>query len=205
MVSRSRNSPTRMMSGSSRSAERSGFVEAVRVAVHLALVDQALLRGVDEFDRVLDGEDVPVLILVDVVDHAGQRGRLARAGRAGHQDQALRLIDQLTEDRRAAKVFQRQHFGRNGTEHRTGAAVLVERIDAKTRQRRNFERKVDFEEFLVIAPLLVRHDVVHQRVHLFVVQRRNIDAADIAIDTDHRRQPCRQVQVRCLVLDRKRQ
>src|SRR3546814_13446677 len=35
-----------------RRAQR--LVEAVGVAVHLALVDQALLRGVHEFDRVLD-------------------------------------------------------------------------------------------------------------------------------------------------------
>ena len=32
--------------------------------MHLALVDQALLRFVDEFDRVLDGEDVVVPVLV---------------------------------------------------------------------------------------------------------------------------------------------
>jgi hypothetical protein len=39
-----------------RRAQR--LVEAVRVAVHFALVDQALLRGVHELDRILDREDV---------------------------------------------------------------------------------------------------------------------------------------------------
>ena len=34
------------------------LVEAVRVAMHFALVDQALLRGVHELDRILDREDV---------------------------------------------------------------------------------------------------------------------------------------------------
>src|SRR5690606_40090484 len=101
---------------------------------HLALVDQALLRGVHELDRILDREDVRVLVLVDVVEHRRQGGRLARAGRPGDQDQALRLVDQFAEDRRAAQVFQRQHLGRNGAEHRACAAILVEGVDAEARQ-----------------------------------------------------------------------
>jgi hypothetical protein len=151
-----------------RRAQR--FVEAMRVAVHFALVDQALLRGVHEFDRILDGEDVAVFVLVDVVDHRRQRGRLARTGRAGHQDQALRLLDHLAEQRRAGQVLEGEHLGRNGTEHRTGATVLVERVHTEARQRRDLEGEVHFEEFLVIAALLVGHDVVHQRMDLLVVQ-----------------------------------
>ena len=42
-----------------------------------ALVDQAFLRFVHEFDRVLDGQDVAVFVFVDVVDHRRQRGRFA--------------------------------------------------------------------------------------------------------------------------------
>ena len=146
-----------------------------------------------------------VFVLVDVVDHRRQRGRLARTGRAGHQDQALRLVDQFLEDARAAQVFQRQHFRRNGTEHRAGAAVLVEGVDAEARQAGDLEGEVDLEEFFVVAALLVRHDVVDQRVHLLVVERRDVDAADVAVHADHRRQAGRQVQVGCFVLDRERQ
>ncbi|MNT06846.1 hypothetical protein D3C72_1415290 [compost metagenome] len=177
----------------------------MRIAMHFALVDQALLRGVHEFDRILDSEDVAVFVLVDVVDHRRQRGRLARTGRAGHQDQALRLLDHLAEQRRAGQVFQGQHFGRNGAEHRTGATVLVERIDTEARQRRDLEGEVDFEEFLVIAALLVRHDVVHQRMDLLVVQGWNVDPANVAVHADHRRQACGQMQVGRFVLYGKRQ
>jgi ribosomal protein S18 acetylase RimI-like enzyme len=69
----------------------------------------------------------------------------------------------------------------------------------------DLEGEVDFEEFLVIAALLVVHDVVHQRMDLLVVQRRDVDAAHVAVDADHRRQACGQVQVGRLVLDGKRQ
>ena len=66
-----------------RRAQRVG--EALRVAVHLALVDQAPLVLVHELDRVLDGEDVVVPLLVDLVDHRRQCRRLARPS-AGDED-----------------------------------------------------------------------------------------------------------------------
>src|SRR5207344_1154151 len=69
IVSRSRSSPMRTMSGSSRSAQRGG--EAERVLVHLALVDEAALVLVHELDRVLDREDVLGPLGVDLVDHRG--------------------------------------------------------------------------------------------------------------------------------------
>src|SRR3546814_3570010 len=116
------------------------------------------------------------------------RSRLARTGRAGDQDQALRLVDQLLEDPRRGQVLEREHLGRNRAEHRTRAAVLVERVDAEARQAGDLEREVDLEELLVVAALLVRHDVVHQRMDLLVVQRRDVDAAHVAVDADHRRQ-----------------
>src|SRR3546814_2093026 len=66
------------------------------------------------------------LALVDVIDHRRQRGRFARAGRAGDQNQPLRLLDQLAKHLGRGQVVERQHFRGNGTEHRTGAAVRSE-------------------------------------------------------------------------------
>ncbi|MCY1453956.1 hypothetical protein D9M71_709830 [compost metagenome] len=40
---------------------------------------------------------------------------------------------------------------------------------------------------------------------LLVVQGRNVDATDIAVHADHRRQACRQMKVRRFVLNGKRQ
>ena len=58
IVSRSRISPTRITSGSWRSAARSALGEALGVDADLALVDDAALVPVHELDRVLDREDV---------------------------------------------------------------------------------------------------------------------------------------------------
>ena len=98
IVSRSRISPTRITFGACRSAARSAARKRRRVAVQLALVHRALLVVVQELDRVFDGEDVLGAGLVDQVDHRRQRRRLARAGRAGDQHDAVLERGDLGED-----------------------------------------------------------------------------------------------------------
>ena len=174
--------------------------EAQGVTMDLALVDQALLRFVNEFDGVLDGKDVVVLGVVQVIKHRRQGGRLARAGRPGDQHQPPRHIGDLAENLAHPQVFHGQHLGRNGPEHRAGTAILVERVDAKTRHARHFEREVGFQELLEILALLVVHDVVDQRMHLLVVHGRQVDSPHVAIDADHRRQAGGKVQIRRTLL-----
>jgi hypothetical protein len=77
-VSRSRSSPTRTMSGSSRSAARSASLNERCGCADLALVDQAALVLVHELDRILDRDDVIGAGPVDVVDHRAERRGLAR-------------------------------------------------------------------------------------------------------------------------------
>ena len=52
------------------------------------LVDHRPLVVVEVLDRVLDGQDVELAMLVDVVDDRGQCGGLARPGRPGHEHEA---------------------------------------------------------------------------------------------------------------------
>ena len=103
IVSRSRISPTRITSGSWRSAAFRASAEGLRVGADLALVDDALLVAVEELDRVLDGHDVLLARLVDRVDHGRQRGGLARAGRAGDEHDAARLLGEVVDRRSAGR------------------------------------------------------------------------------------------------------
>ena len=50
-----------------------GLTKPFGVGVDLALVDQAVLVGMHELDRVFDGQDVFVAIAVDLVDHGRKR------------------------------------------------------------------------------------------------------------------------------------
>ena len=58
IVSASRSSPTRITSGSSRIAARTPSAKRRQVRAELALDDLARLAAVDEFDRVLEADDV---------------------------------------------------------------------------------------------------------------------------------------------------
>ena len=62
-------------------------------------------------------------VVVQVVDHRGQRRGFTRAGRTRHQDQAARRVDDVAENRWCADVFQRPHGVGNRAE---GAAVLAD-------------------------------------------------------------------------------
>src|SRR5690606_20525141 len=170
------------------------------VTVNLTLVDQAFLRFVHEFDRVLDGEDVLVTGVVDVVEHRRERGGLAGAGRPGDQHDTARRFGNFLENLAHAEFFHRQYFRRNGPEYGAGTPVVVEGVNTETGHARHFEREVGFEEFLEILALLVVHDVVDQRVNFLVLHRWQVDAADVAINTDHRRQARREVKVRSAIL-----
>src|SRR4030042_6977307 len=60
-----------------------GIVVRKRVYEELALVDGRFFGDEEVLDRILDGHDVDAALVVDVVDHAGQRRRLAAARWAG--------------------------------------------------------------------------------------------------------------------------
>ena len=63
--------------------------EVDHVQADLALIDQALVFGEDEFDRVFERENVLAIPVVDPVEHRGDRRALAGAGDAGEQHHAL--------------------------------------------------------------------------------------------------------------------
>src|SRR6266850_1510009 len=178
-----------------------GVGERQRVRSDLALVDQAFLRLVHELDRVLDGEDMALLVVVDLVDHGGERRGLARARGTGHEDDAAPLIDDLGEDLGCPQLFERQDLRGDRAHHRRRPPVLPEGVHAKAREARAREREIALEVLLVVLPLPVVHDVVDHAVHILVLHRGQVDAADVAVHADHGWQTRGQVQVGGLVLD----
>ena len=120
--------------GSSRSAARSAFAKLVRVAVHLALVDEAALVLVEVLDRILDGEDVLVALGVDLVDHRRERRRLAAAGRAGDEHEAARPLGERGEHRRQAELVEAADLLGDQPVDGADRAALVEDVAAEARE-----------------------------------------------------------------------
>ena len=202
IVSRSRISPTRITSGSSRRAAFSARREVQRVGADLALVDDALLVRVEELDRVLDREDVLLALGVDQVDHRGEGGRLARAGRPGDEDEAARLAGELLEHRRQAQRLEALDLGRDVAEGGRDRAALEEAVDAEARHAR--DRVGEVELLLVLEPLPLR--VVEDRVddlpRLLRAERRVVvHRDDPPAHPERGREARRQVDVRGAHLD----
>ena len=196
IVSRSRISPTRITSGSWRSAARRASAEARRVGADLALVDDAALVPVHELDRVLDREDVLGARAVDLVDQRGERRRLTGAGRAGDEHEAARLRRQLVQARRQAELLERLDLVRDLAEGGAERLALEEDVDAEARDAGNAVREVDLPVDLEVLLLLARQDAVEQRLGRLGVERRNaVEPLQMPANADSGRRSDRDVQV----------
>ena len=112
-----------------RGAQRLG--KAQGISMDLALIDQAALGLVDEFDRILDGQDVIRPVVVAVVDHRRQGRGLAGSGRTRSPAPGRAAACKVAEDFRCVQLIQAHDDRRNAAENGARAAVLVERIDAE--------------------------------------------------------------------------
>ena len=79
---------------------------AAGVGAHLALVDDALVRGIDILNGVFQGNDVGAAGPVDPVQHRGQGGGLAGARLAGDQDDARPVVLEAAHHRRQIQLLQ---------------------------------------------------------------------------------------------------
>ena len=66
-----------------------GLRNARCVTVQLSLMNRGQFVIVQELDRVLNGNDVASLRLVDVIEERREGGRLARSARTRNQDQPI--------------------------------------------------------------------------------------------------------------------
>ncbi len=103
-----------------------GRGEVLGVDPHLALDDAALVGREDELDRVLDGDDVEVEVLVQVAQHRGQGGRLAVAGGAGNEDQPVGRLGDFRQHRRQVQFLERAHMRRDDPHDDADCPALAE-------------------------------------------------------------------------------
>jgi hypothetical protein len=176
-----------------------------RAGVHadLALVDDRLLVLVQELDRVLDRHDVPGPRRVDVVDHRGQRRRLARAGGAGEQHDAALLLGQLADDGRQLELVDRPDVDRDRADDERHRPALAEGVDAEARDARDRVGEVDLVLLLELTELVgVVEHLVDRAERVLAGERGGaLEAAHGAVDAHDRRSGDLEVQVGAAGLD----
>jgi len=176
------------------------------VDTDFAVVDETVFAFVDEFDRVLDGDDVVAAILVAVIDH-GREGRgFAGTRWAGHNYQPAMEHGEFFEDGRERgvkffKVFKGKNFAGNLAEHGADAVFLVEEIGAETGNVRNFVAEIDIAGFFELFDLIFWRDFVEHLFELVVFERGMVHALEFAVDSKHRVVPRGKVHVGRLLLE----
>jgi hypothetical protein len=164
-----------------------GQPEGRGVGADLALVDDALLVAVQELDRVLDGHDVLFARRVDLVDHRGQRGGLAGAGRARDEHEPTRLLAEVVDDGRQPQVVDRRDDRWDQAEGGAQRRALEVRVDAEAGLAGDRVSEVDLPVRLQALALIVREDPVDDLAGVRGHQLRVVLERDqAAADADHR-------------------
>src|SRR5207253_3134761 len=107
-------------------------LERFRVVSDFALVNQRLPVGVNEFDRVFDGDDVRALIHIYFMNQCGKRCAFAATRRACDEYESFGDIYQIEELFRQAQFFDRQNLFGDMTKDSADAISLHEDVDAET-------------------------------------------------------------------------
>ena len=196
IVSRSRISPRRITSGSWRSAPRSASAKLVASGpISRWLTMQRLWRC-----RNSIGSSIVMMWscarAVDQVDHRGERRRLARAGRAGDEDEAARLRRRVLERRRDAELLERLQLRRDEAEGGAEALALEVDVDAEAREAGDRVGDVDLALVLEVLLLLGREDPVEQPLGVLGRQPGELlEPLEVPVHADDRLGADRDVEV----------
>mmetsp|Transcript_11755 Transcript_11755/g.27414 ORF Transcript_11755/g.27414 Transcript_11755/m.27414 type:complete len:255 (-) Transcript_11755:716-1480(-) len=170
------------------------------VAPDLALVDDRALVAEQVFDRVFDGEDVARHRLVAQLQHGSQRGALAGAGGAHHQNQAALFLDHLPQDGRQAEGLQGRDVMRDVAEYASDRAPLPKPGQPKAADAVDRHGHV---QLAAVVELGERHRVDDLGDQLAWLRRRQQLVGKLhglPVDADQHRHIGRQIAVRCTLV-----
>ncbi len=165
-----------------------GAARVERVLADPALGDRRLVVGVDELDRVFDGDHVGVASLVDVLDHGGQGRGLAAPGRARHEHDPVGRDRDVLEDRGQAHLVDGRGRERDQADHCPHVTSLVKHVDAEARHALDLEAEVDLPLGLEALAVVVLQDRVEVGLDRGVVLNRELAREELAAEA-HQRGP----------------
>ena len=164
--------------------------------------DDGLVVVVEVLDGVLDRHDVARARSRDVVEHGGDRGRLAAAGRTHDQDQSLTGLGHLLQDGRQVQGLERWDVGTDPAGDQADHAALAEDVDAEAVLPAHLVGEVhrpvgDKELFLGRT-----HDLVDQFLHPLGGEGLGVGVLELAVEPQFGRLAHLQVDVVGLRFDR---
>ena len=206
MVSRSRISPTSTTSGSWRRMYLSAVLKECVSENTSRWFTRHFLWLVQELDGVLDRHDVVLALGVDLVDHRGERRRLARARRPGHEDESLGPLRELLDDRREVQLVEGADLDGDDPDRAAHRPALPEHVAAEARQSLEAEGEVELVLLLELLLLRLVEDAVGEALR--VLGRELLELAqrrELAVHTNLWKGARGDVQVGGAALDHRRQ
>ncbi len=176
-------------------------LESLRVEPDVALGHHASLVVVADLYRVLDGQDVTVTGLVDVVDHRGERRGLPRSDPTGHEDQAARLLGEEPDDRGKTELFDVANLEPDVAQHEADRSLLA---NAFTRKRPTPGISYAKSASLVAAnsrAWCLGHHLDGECLDRFGRERGVVGAHQATVDSERRRSVGLQVNVGSVAID----
>ena len=177
------------------------FGKSMRVGMHLSLIDEAAFVLMDVLDRIFDRENVLVALVVDFVEHGGERGRLAATGWPCHKHEPARPLGQRRQHLRQRQLLEALDLFGNQPVNGAHGAALVEHVGAEPRHPANTEREVELEGFLEALLLRVGHHAVGQLLGVGRRQVGQIEPLQPPVHAHLRRRIRRQMEVRSSKVD----
>ncbi len=134
-----------------------GDEEALGVEAHLPLADGGHVVTVEHLDRVLDGDDVALAGVVDVVDHRRQGRRLARARRSRHEHEPALLVGESPDRLGEAEVVEGPGGRSHQPEDHPDRAPLAIGVHAEPPEIGDGVGEVGLPRLLELLPHALRH------------------------------------------------
>ena len=165
------------------------------VGPHLALVDYAALVGVEELDRVFNGDYVFMPRRVDAVDHGSERRGLTAPGRTSDQYEPLGSLVQILHNLGQIQFFKGEDLERDrpdGDPHRTPGLK-----DVGSEPRKTFHAKGKIKLLILFKNVFlgIRKEAVGDLLGLGGNKCGHIQRPKRTVDPQLRRCSRRDVQV----------
>ena len=125
-----------------------------------------------EFDWVLNGDDVFRPARVHAVYHGRQCRRLTGTCDTGYQHKAARHVADLLHHFRQEQFVERANLGGDDAEHQSHIAALLENVDAEAAQSGDAVGHIDFRGLFEFLFLACRHHAERHGQHVFGAHAR---------------------------------
>jgi hypothetical protein len=184
IVAKSRISPTRKR-----------FGEARDVYADFPLADRRLLVLVVVLNWVFDRDDVVIEVLVQPVDHAGERGRFSGAGWTGHKKEPAGTGDDAVDRGGQPELLEREELERDSPQHDPDVAALLEDRHPEPSLVAEGHPKVGAADLLEFRLTPLGGDALHESSRIVHLERLGFQSPHVAVEADDGGLPHRNVKV----------